>query len=73
MCVCVYGVSCYSSKSFELSAKALREDFTFRLLCIHERRLAGMPVIIEGLTGVGKTFPIKVYAADLRRKDVKIN
>ncbi|CAE6933298.1 unnamed protein product [Symbiodinium sp. KB8] len=49
----------------------LVEDFTFRLLCIHERRLAGEPVIIEGLTGVGKTFPIKVYAHLLNYKLLK--
>ena len=52
----------FDDVSMTHSLRCAFEDFTFRLLCIHERRLAGEPVIIEGLTGVGKTFPIKVYA-----------
>lgn len=30
-------------------------DYTFKILAINERMKAGLPVIIQGETGVGKT------------------
>ena len=36
-------------------------DFTFKLLLIHERKKARLPLIIEGATGVGKTFLLEMY------------
>lgn len=37
-------------------------DFCFKIVHIHERKLAGLPVIIEGETGVGKTYLLDCYA-----------
>lgn len=34
----------------------LTKDFVRKMLIIHERRECGVPVIIEGETGVGKTY-----------------
>ena len=37
-------------------------DFCFKICHIHERKLAKLPVIIEGETGVGKTYLLDCYA-----------
>ena len=39
----------------------LTKDFTYKLLLIHERKKARLPLIIEGETGVGKTFLLEMY------------
>ena len=38
-------------------------DFAVKMLAIHERRLCGIPVIIKGETGVGKTFLLETLSA----------
>ena len=38
-------------------------DFAVKMLTIHERRLCGIPVIIKGETGVGKTFLLETLSA----------
>ena len=37
-------------------------DYTIKMLNIHERYLCGVPVIIEGETGVGKTALIEMLS-----------
>ena len=37
-------------------------DFTLKMLSIHERKECGIPVIIEGETGVGKTELLKMLS-----------
>ena len=37
-------------------------DYTLKMINIHERRECGMPVIIEGETGVGKTELLKMLS-----------
>ena len=37
-------------------------DFALKMLNIHERAECGVPVIIEGETGVGKTFLIEMLS-----------
>ena len=37
-------------------------DYTLKMLNIHERRECGIPVIIEGETGVGKTELLKILS-----------
>ena len=37
-------------------------DFTLKMINIHERKECGMPVIIEGETGVGKTALLKMLS-----------
>lgn len=44
------------------SSYVLTLDYTLKLLNIHERHECGMPVIIEGETGVGKTALIEVLS-----------
>ncbi|CAF4030894.1 unnamed protein product, partial [Didymodactylos carnosus] len=34
----------------------LTESFAYKLFHVHERKLTRLPLIIEGETGVGKTF-----------------
>ena len=46
-----------NSKEFVLTP-----DFTYKMLLIQERKLARIPVIIEGETGVGKTYLLEMYA-----------
>ena len=41
----------------------LTENFTHKLFHIHERKLTRLALIIEGETGVGKTFLLKFYTA----------
>ena len=38
-------------------------DFAVKMLTIHERRLCGIPVVIKGETGVGKTFLLEALSA----------
>ena len=45
------------AKEFVLTA-----DFAYKLLLVHERKLARFAVILEGETGVGKTFLLEMYA-----------
>ena len=40
----------------------LTKDFAYKMLNIHERKKCGMPVIIEGETGVGKTFLLEMLS-----------
>ena len=44
------------------SSYILTLDYTIKMLSIHERRECGMPVIIEGETGVGKTALIEMLS-----------
>uniref|UniRef100_A0A1X7UCD1 RING-type domain-containing protein n=1 Tax=Amphimedon queenslandica TaxID=400682 RepID=A0A1X7UCD1_AMPQE len=41
----------------------LTKDFVRKMLTIHERRECGMPVILEGETGVGKTFLLQMLSS----------
>ncbi|CAF1683350.1 unnamed protein product, partial [Rotaria magnacalcarata] len=41
----------------------LTENFTYKLFHIHERKLTKLPLVIEGETGVGKTFLLKFYSS----------
>ncbi|CAF4187948.1 unnamed protein product, partial [Rotaria magnacalcarata] len=40
----------------------LTENFTYKLFHVHERKLTKLALIIEGETGVGKTFLLKFYS-----------
>ena len=40
----------------------MTKDFAYKMLNIHERKKCGMPVIIEGETGVGKTFLLEMLS-----------
>ena len=44
------------------SAYVLTLDYTLKMLNIHERCECGMPVIIEGETGVGKTALVELLS-----------
>ena len=44
------------------SAYVLTLDYTIKMLNIHERHECGVPVIIEGETGVGKTKLIEMLS-----------
>ncbi len=44
------------------SAYVLTLDYTIKMLNIHERYECGVPVIIEGETGVGKTALIEMLS-----------
>lgn len=37
-------------------------DYTIKMLNIHERRECGMPVVLEGETGVGKTALVEMLS-----------
>ena len=41
----------------------LTENFAYKLFHIHERKLTKLSLIIEGDTGVGKTFLLKFYSS----------
>jgi ABC-type uncharacterized transport system fused permease/ATPase subunit len=43
-------------------AYVLTLDYAIKMLNIHERYKCGVPVIIEGETGVGKTFLIEMLS-----------
>ncbi|CAF3288496.1 unnamed protein product [Rotaria sp. Silwood2] len=49
----------------------LTENFTYKLFHVHERKLTKLPLIIEGHTGVGKTFLLKFYSMLLNAKLTK--
>ena len=49
-------------KIIDDSAYVLTLDYTLKMLNIHERHECGMPVIIEGETGVGKTALVEVLS-----------
>ena len=49
-------------KIIDESAYVLTLDYTLKMLNIHERHECGMPVIIEGETGVGKTALVEVLS-----------
>ncbi|UJR16744.1 hypothetical protein I4U23_003644 [Adineta vaga] len=40
----------------------LTENFAYKLFHIHERKLTSLPLIIEGDTGIGKTYLLKFYS-----------
>ena len=44
------------------SAYVLTLDYAIKMLNIHERYKCGVPVIIEGETGVGKTFLVEMLS-----------
>jgi hypothetical protein len=46
----------------------LTENFAYKLFHVHERKLTKLPLIIEGETGVGKTFLLKFYSLLLHAK-----
>ena len=37
-------------------------DYAVKMLSVHERRMCGVPVIIKGETGVGKTFLLEMLS-----------
>ena len=37
-------------------------DFTMKMLSINERRVCGVPVVLEGETGVGKTALVETLS-----------
>ena len=41
----------------------LTRDFVFKMLNIHERKECGMPLVIKGETGVGKTFLLELLSS----------
>ena len=49
----------------------LTENFAYKLFHIHERKLTKLPLIIEGETGVGKTFLLKFYSSLLNASYIK--
>ena len=49
-------------KIIDDSGYVLTLDYTLKMLNIHERHECGMPVIIEGETGVGKTALVEVLS-----------
>ncbi|CAF1625327.1 unnamed protein product, partial [Adineta ricciae] len=46
----------------------LTENFAYKLFHVHERKLTKLSLIIEGDTGVGKTFLLKFYSLLLNAK-----
>jgi hypothetical protein len=46
----------------------LTENFAYKIFHVHERKLTKLPLIIEGETGVGKTFLLKFYSLLLNSK-----
>ena len=49
-------------KIIDDNSYVLTLDYTLKMVNIHERRECGMPVIIEGETGVGKTELLKMLS-----------
>ena len=47
---------------FDDSAYVLTLDYAIKMLNIHERFKCGVPVIIEGETGVGKTAVVEMLS-----------
>ena len=55
--------TCYKRlKIIDDNNYVLTLDYTLKMINIHERRECGMPVIIEGETGVGKTELLKMLS-----------
>ena len=49
----------------------LTENFAYKLFHVHERKLTRLPLIIEGDTGVGKTFLLRFYSLLLYAKNTE--
>ena len=49
-------------KPIDDAGYVLTLDYTLKMLNIHERYRSGMPVIIEGETGVGKTALVQMLS-----------
>jgi Cdc6-like AAA superfamily ATPase len=49
----------------------LTENFAYKIFHVHERKLTKLALIIEGDTGVGKTFLLKFYSLLLNSKYTK--
>ncbi len=58
--MCIPEDQCH--KLIEESQYILTHDYTMKMLNIHERRECGVPVIIEGETGVGKTALVEMLS-----------
>ena len=46
----------------------MTENFAYKLFHIHERKLTALPLIIEGDTGIGKTYLLQFYSLLLNAK-----
>lgn len=53
-------ISCLTA--IDDSAYVLTPDYAIKMLDIHERFMCGVPVIIEGETGVGKTALVEMLS-----------
>jgi hypothetical protein len=49
----------------------LTENFAYKLFHLHERKLTKLALIIEGDTGVGKTFLLKFYSSLLNARNTR--
>jgi len=47
--------------SVDKNEYVLTLDYTLKMLSIHERYKCGVPVVIQGETGVGKTALVEMY------------
>ena len=56
-------------KVIEETKFILTENFAYKLFHVHERKLTKLALIIEGDTGVGKTFLLKFYSLLLNTKN----
>ena len=61
----------YFKQIMEEKKFILTENFAYKLFHIHERKLTKLPLIIEGETGVGKTFLLKFYSSLLNASYIK--
>ena len=60
---CMLNVSSHSvHKILQNRRFVLTEDICYKMLLIHQRKCACVPVIIEGETGVGKTYLLETYS-----------
>ena len=70
---------CYLAWSLSLSVQdikillkkkgfVLTPDFAYKMMLVHERKKARIPLVIEGDTGVGKTFLLEMYAILLNKR-----
>ena len=46
-------------------------DFTMKMIHMEERRVARVPTIVQGETGVGKTSLLRMYSALITRRETK--
>ncbi|CAF3895204.1 unnamed protein product, partial [Rotaria sp. Silwood1] len=60
----------WNNVSNDLKKFILTENFAYKLFHIHERKLTKLALIIEGDTGVGKTFLLKFYSLLLNSKTI---